>query len=46
MKSVKSLHNFSLRAKQVAMPSYWFATEICNDRQPEGIRVREGAGYA
>jgi len=46
MKSIKSLHSFSCNAKQVGMPSYWFATTISNDRQPEGIRVREGAGYA
>jgi len=24
----------------------WSATEISNDRAPQGTRVREGAGYA
>jgi hypothetical protein len=47
MKSVKSLFNFSCDAQQVAMPSYWSAITISNDRHPEGrSRVREGSGYA
>jgi len=46
MKTLMSVYNFSHKAKQVGTPSYWFATEIINDRQPEGTRVREGAGYA
>lgn len=47
MKTVTSLHCFSQVAKQAGfMPTYWSAIEISNDRQPENVRVLEGAGYA
>jgi len=38
---IRSLHRFSCTAKQVAMPTYWSAIGLGNDREPGTVGSKE-----
>jgi hypothetical protein len=38
---IHSLHSFSCTAKQVAMPTYWSAINLGNDREPGTVGSKE-----
>jgi len=38
---IRSLHSFSCTAKQVAMPTYWSAINLGNDREPGTVGSKE-----